>query len=111
MRIDGVGRRRAANVSPSPSIQSWTSAPARLGRRVLVFPRLESTNSFALSLGGAPDNDGVVVLAREQSAGRGQHGRSWQAPPGSSVLMSVLLFPPAQVCRPSLLTAWAAVSV
>ena len=37
---------------------------------------------------------GLVVLAEEQSAGRGRRGRSWMAPPRSSILMSVLLFPP-----------------
>src|SRR5206468_7692987 len=52
-----------------------------------------------------------VVLAREQTAGRGQHGRAWQAPAGSSVLLSVLLCPPPALRRPALLTAWAAVSV
>ena len=52
-----------------------------LGQRVLVFPRLDSTNTLALSLAGDPSQHGVVVLAEEQSAGRGQYGRSWQAPP------------------------------
>src|SRR5262249_49879421 len=45
------------------------------------------------------------------TAGRGQHGRTWQCPAGSGVLMSVLLFPPLSLRRPVLLTAWAAVSV
>jgi BirA family biotin operon repressor/biotin-[acetyl-CoA-carboxylase] ligase len=53
----------------------------------------------------------LVILADEQTAGRGQYGRSWQAPPGSSVLMSVLIFPPPHLRRPALLTAWAAVAV
>lgn len=83
----------------------------RLGRRVQVHPRLESTNSFALSVGHDPINHGVVILANEQTAGRGQYGRAWQAPPGSSVLMSVLLFPPVPLRRPAVLTAWAAVAV
>ena len=47
----------------------------------------------------------------EQTAGRGQYGRVWTAPAGSSVLLSVLLFPPPALRRPTLLTAWAAVSV
>jgi BirA family transcriptional regulator, biotin operon repressor / biotin---[acetyl-CoA-carboxylase] ligase len=82
-----------------------------IGRRVLHFDRLDSTNSYALSLAHDVDEDGLVVLAGEQSAGRGQHGRSWSAPPGSGVLMSVLLFPPPSLRRPAVLTAWAAVSV
>jgi BirA family biotin operon repressor/biotin-[acetyl-CoA-carboxylase] ligase len=86
-------------------------ATRALGRRVLVFPRLESSNSLALSLATDPAQHGVVLLAGEQSAGRGQYGRGWEAPPGSSVLMSLLLFPPPALRRPALLVAWAAVSV
>jgi BirA family biotin operon repressor/biotin-[acetyl-CoA-carboxylase] ligase len=83
----------------------------QLGRRFLVFPRLDSTNSLALSLAGDPAHHGLVLLAEEQTAGRGQYGRLWQAPPRSSVLMSLLLFPPAELRRPAVLVAWAAVSV
>src|SRR5205085_1659985 len=52
-----------------------------------------------------------VLLADEQRAGRGQYGRTWTATPGSSVLLTALLFPPAHLRRPALLTALAAVSV
>ncbi len=89
----------------------WQLDTRRLGRRVLVFDALDSTSTHAVSLAEDRSNDGVVVLAHEQTAGRGQHGRSWQCPGGSGVLLSVLLFPPPPVCRPALLTAWAAVSV
>ena len=89
----------------------WRQAAQHLGRRVLLFDRLESTNSAALSLAGDAANDGIVVLADEQTAGRGQYGRTWQAPPGSSVLMSVLMFPFPHLRRPAVLTAWAAVAV
>jgi len=79
--------------------------------RLLEFDSVASTNTIALGLADDPANHGVVVLAREQTAGRGQYGRSWVAPPGSSVLMSILLFPPPALRRPALLTAWAAVAV
>jgi BirA family biotin operon repressor/biotin-[acetyl-CoA-carboxylase] ligase len=88
------------------------SLPARhLGRQLLVFPQLDSTNTLALSLATDPSHHGLVLLAKEQTAGRGQYGRSWHAPAGSSVLMSVLIFPPPELCRPAMLVAWAAVSV
>ena len=91
--------------------QRWTLPTKQLGKSIGVYDRLESTNSLALSLGHDPTQHGRILLAREQTAGRGQYGRVWQAPAGSSVLMSVLLFPPAPLRRPALLTAWAAVSV
>jgi len=95
---------------PAPQV-IWTLPTCRLGQRVHVFCKLDSTNSFALALGHDPANHGLVVLAHEQTAGRGQYGRTWQAPAESSVLMSVLLFPPPPLCRPVVLTAWAAVAV
>jgi BirA family biotin operon repressor/biotin-[acetyl-CoA-carboxylase] ligase len=89
----------------------WTLDTRRLGRRTLVFPQLDSTNNYAAAMADDPSNDGVAVLADEQTAGRGQHGRTWTAAPRASVLLSLLLFPPPPLRRPAVLTAWAAVSV
>jgi BirA family biotin operon repressor/biotin-[acetyl-CoA-carboxylase] ligase len=52
-----------------------------------------STNDDVLGLarGGAPE--GVVEVADHQTAGRGRLDRSWHAPPGSSLLVSILLRP------------------
>lgn len=50
---------------------------------------------LALARDGAPA--GAVVVADHQIGGRGRAGRSWQAPPGASILMSVLLRPPVEV--------------
>jgi BirA family biotin operon repressor/biotin-[acetyl-CoA-carboxylase] ligase len=72
---------------------------------------LASTLSVAAALAGDAANDGIAVLAGEQTAGRGQYGRSWHCPPGAGVLLGVLLFPPPSARRPAILTAWAAVGV
>jgi BirA family biotin operon repressor/biotin-[acetyl-CoA-carboxylase] ligase len=45
------------------------------------------------------DEEGAVAVAEEQSEGRGRHGRSWQAPARTSVLVSVLLRPPIEPSR------------
>jgi BirA family biotin operon repressor/biotin-[acetyl-CoA-carboxylase] ligase len=66
----------------------------RIGRRIAVWNRVGSTNDLAARAGTTLANDGLVVLAEEQTAGRGQRGRIWTAPAGSSILMSVLVFPP-----------------
>jgi BirA family biotin operon repressor/biotin-[acetyl-CoA-carboxylase] ligase len=95
---------------PTPEAR-WTLTTKHVGRQVAVYERLASTNTLALSVAADVEQGGAVFIAREQTAGRGQYGRSWQAPPESSVLMSVLLFPPVALRRPVLLTAWAAVSV
>jgi BirA family transcriptional regulator, biotin operon repressor / biotin---[acetyl-CoA-carboxylase] ligase len=91
--------------------ESWHFDTSHIGRRVLVYDVTDSTNTRAAELAGDPANAGVVVLAHAQTAGRGQYGRSWHTPPGSSVLMSVLLFPPPELRRPAILIAWAAVAV
>ncbi|MBM4069134.1 MAG: biotin--[acetyl-CoA-carboxylase] ligase [Planctomycetes bacterium] len=87
------------------------AARRRIGWRVLSFDRLDSTNTHGLTLAGDAKNHGVVIVAGAQTAGRGQHGRSWLATPGSSVLMSALVFPPPELRQPARLTAWAAVAV
>lgn len=66
----------------------------RIGRRIAVWNRVGSTNDLAARAGSNPANDGLVVLAEEQMSGRGRRGRRWIAPAGSSILMSILLFPP-----------------
>ncbi len=57
------------------------------------FESIDSTNRYLLEEArrGAPG--GVVAVADHQSAGRGRLGRRWEAPPGSNLLMSVLLRP------------------
>ena len=97
-------------MTPPPNA-IWSLDTKHLGQRTKIYDCLDSTNTLALSFSHDPTQHGLVVLARTQTAGRGQYGRIWQAAPNSSVLMSVLLFPPPTLHRPVLLTAWAAVSV
>jgi BirA family biotin operon repressor/biotin-[acetyl-CoA-carboxylase] ligase len=51
----------------------------------------DSTNERAKALAAAGAPDGTLVTADEQTAGRGRQGREWTAPPGSAVLMSLIL--------------------
>jgi BirA family biotin operon repressor/biotin-[acetyl-CoA-carboxylase] ligase len=94
----------------SPRDEWWLDT-LHLGRRVLVYDRVDSTSTRAALLAEDSANAGVAVLADAQTAGRGQHGRTWLCQPGAGVLLSVLLFPPPALRRPALLTGWAAVSV
>src|SRR5918998_932523 len=56
-----------------------------------------STNSDAMAAARDGAAEGLVVVADHQSAGRGRQARTWVAPPGGSLLLSVLLRPPARV--------------
>ena len=92
-------------------LDEWRLPTKHLGRQVLIFAQMDSTNSYAAGLGNDPANAGTVVIAHEQTAGRGQHGRTWQCPSGMGVLMSALMFPPPALRRPVVLAALAANAV
>ena len=83
-----------------------------LGQRCMVFEVLASTNTSLYTLGRQGDPEGTVVLADEQTAGRGQAGKVWISPPGCNLYVSALLRPaivPAQAPQISLLAAVALV--
>jgi BirA family transcriptional regulator, biotin operon repressor / biotin---[acetyl-CoA-carboxylase] ligase len=65
-------------------------------RTPLGTPRLhlratDSTNERARALAAAGAPHGTLVTAGEQRAGRGRQGRTWTAPPGRALLMSLVL--------------------
>ena len=62
-----------------------------LGTPRLHLRSTDSTNARARELAGRGAPHGTLVTASAQSAGRGRQGRTWSAPPGSSLLMSVVL--------------------
>jgi BirA family biotin operon repressor/biotin-[acetyl-CoA-carboxylase] ligase len=57
------------------------------------FDSIDSTNRYLLEEARAGAPEGVVAVSDHQTAGRGRLGRSWEAPPRSSLLVSVLLRP------------------
>ena len=62
-----------------------------LGRPRLHLRATTSTNDRARALATAGAPHGALVTAAEQSAGRGRQGRTWIAPPGRALLLSLLL--------------------
>lgn len=66
----------------------------RVGRNVICFDEVGSTNDVAFDSARQAGADGLVVLAESQRAGRGRLGRKWVSPPGKNVLMSVVLLDP-----------------
>jgi len=63
-----------------------------VGRRLLYYPELSSTMDEAAKLGEGDAEEGAVVVAEVQSAGRGRQGRNWVSQPGN-LLVSVLFRP------------------
>jgi BirA family biotin operon repressor/biotin-[acetyl-CoA-carboxylase] ligase len=64
------------------------------GWRLRVEPSLPSTSDLLLRLAAAGEPEGLALLARRQSAGRGRDGRSWQSPEGN-LYLSLLIRPDA----------------
>ena len=81
------------------------------GKTVHFAKETDSTNEWAkrLSQEGAPH--GTLAVAEFQSAGKGRLGRRWQAPEGSSVMMSLLLKPEFAPGYASMLTVVMGLSV
>lgn len=71
----------------------------RFGEPYLYEPECESTQLLLLG-SGLPE--GAVAVTDRQTGGRGRLGRRWEAPAGSSLLVSVLLHPPPERARPEL---------
>lgn len=78
--------------------------------RVLWYDRIGSTNAEVARRAAGGAEAGLLVLADEQTAGRGRQGRRWSAPPGTSLMGSLLLRTdraPAQLALLPLLTGLA----
>ncbi|HEX8496211.1 MAG TPA: biotin--[acetyl-CoA-carboxylase] ligase [Actinomycetales bacterium] len=67
--------------------------PGALWRRLDVVADTGSTNADLATRARAGEPAGTVLVTDYQSAGRGRLGRTWSAPPGTSIAMSVLVQP------------------
>lgn len=67
-------------------------ATQRIGHRIVLLQETTSTNDAVAEM-AAENAEGLVVLAEEQTSGRGQYGRRWESAPGKGLWMSVLLRP------------------
>lgn len=100
------GSRLAADSTLSATGIIGKLRTVSVGRSLEWYSTIDSTNRRALewAADGAPD--GALVIAEEQTAGRGRLGRRWYAPAGSALLLSLVLRPelaPAQAQRATML--------
>ena len=76
----------------------------RIGNRVIVLEEATSTNDVVLEMANESE-EGLVVFAERQTAGRGQYGRRWESAIGKGLWLSILLRPPISVSDSGQLTA------
>jgi BirA family transcriptional regulator, biotin operon repressor / biotin---[acetyl-CoA-carboxylase] ligase len=79
--------------SREPVIRNLARLAGTRFHDVSWFETVDSTNRYLLQRAAQGATAGEVAVADEQTAGRGRLGRSWVAPPGSALLVSVLLRP------------------
>ena len=70
-----------------------------LGRQIVHYETTDSTNAVAKTLAQQGAEEGTLVVAEEQTAGRGRLGRRWVAPRGTSLLFSLIFRPDLAVER------------
>lgn len=78
-----------------------------LGRNIVHYFRTGSTNAEALKLAAEGAEHGTVVVAEEQTAGRGRLGRAWFSEKASGIYTSIILRPPLAPAAAPVLTLMA----
>jgi BirA family transcriptional regulator, biotin operon repressor / biotin---[acetyl-CoA-carboxylase] ligase len=87
-----------------PQLLSHRLYGTPFARRIYHFFKVDSTNTVAMHLGEEGEPHGAVVLAEEQSAGRGRAGRKWISEKSSGISCSLLLRPAIPTSHAPLLT-------
>jgi BirA family biotin operon repressor/biotin-[acetyl-CoA-carboxylase] ligase len=91
--------------------------PAIIGKEIVVLEQTCSTNDAILEVASpqgaavssppSRKNEGLVLFAEHQTAGRGQRGNRWESAPGKGLWFSILLHPEIEINDSWRLTIWA----
>ena len=88
----------------------WQLDTKIIGRKILSYDTVDSTNAVAFSLAEQGAGEGTVVFAEAQRKGKGRLGRSWSSPKSKGIYCSLILRPQIPPQKASLITLLAAVS-
>ena len=81
---------------------------AVIGREITVLEQTGSTNDAILPTAMPNSNEGLVLFAEHQTAGRGQRGNRWESAARKGLWFSILLRPEIDINNSPRLTTWAA---
>ncbi len=82
-----------------------------MGRNCIFLDSVDSTNNYAKRIAEAGAENGTLVIAEEQTLGKGRRGRRWSAAGGDNITMSLLLRPDIRPDHASRLTLLMAMAV
>ncbi len=80
-------------------------------RNIIYYEKTDSTNMRIEELAEKGATHGTIVVAEEQTMGKGRRGRNWESPAEGNIYMSILLRPQIQADKASMLTLVMAYSV
>lgn len=98
------------DILSSESITPYLSDRLR-NLRIEVYKSVMSTNTLLKEMAGEGEEEGKVIIAEEQTRGRGRLGREFYSPSGTGIYMSILLRPKLTVNDALDITTSAAVAV
>src|SRR5256712_5626181 len=87
-----------------PEPTSIEERPGPIFRKLLRYDAVDSTNEVAKLLLGHGAEEGTMLVAKRQSAGKGRHGRAWASPPGGLYVSLVVRPEPQYVVTLGLLS-------
>ncbi len=82
-----------------------------IGREIYYLPTVDSTNNYAKELARSGCGDGTVIIADQQTQGRGRMGRSWHSADKRGIWMSIILRPPVGLGDIQIITLAASLAV
>lgn len=82
----------------------------KLGKRIIILDKTDSTNNYAKNIAVKGAVHGTVVIADTQTAGKGRLGRNFVSPSGMGLYMSVIIRPTFNIDVAALITSAAAVA-
>ena len=88
----------------APSLLRSELGDHPIGRNIAHYFRTDSTNAVALKLAAEGAEHGTVVVAEEQTAGRGRLGRNWYSEKSTGIYTSIILRPPLSPAAAPVLT-------
>ncbi len=109
-------RNKGYHLMESPDIMNKATIESHIfsktmGREVVYYSEVDSTNIQAKLLGEKGSVEGTLVISDMQSKGKGRRGNSWESPAGSNIFMSLLIRPKFEPVKAPMLTLVMAYSI